>query len=291
MIQDMMKPLLRAYDGGLAVGDVESAIWSITFYLEFALNSGRVLGALEQDYQIYTRQMSEFKQQNALGSAKCMWQAVLNLMGRSEHTYKMKGEVADEDELLEKFRREGNINEGTVRQIQLMLRAFFIADESGGDLVVDMAETPPKISQGTHGYCFFRMNCALVCYGAARKTKKKANKYLKLAKQNHAVVKGWVKAGNPNFIFANYLLDAEAAIHGGKKASAIKNYESAAASAARSGFRSYHALIQERTGDIFEEMGDHGEAVYRWKNALPIYEEWGADAKVVQLQEKLARFS
>jgi hypothetical protein len=59
MIQDMMKPLLRAYDGGLAVGDVESAMWSITFYLEFALNSGRVLEALEQDYQVYTRQINE----------------------------------------------------------------------------------------------------------------------------------------------------------------------------------------------------------------------------------------
>ena len=53
------------------------------------------------------------------------------------------------------------------------------------------------------------------------------------------------------------------------------------------GLVNQHALVNERYADYMAERGDTNEAEYRYKNAISLYEEWGAKAKVKLVQEKL----
>ena len=91
--------------------------------------------------------------------------------------------------------------------------------------------------------------------------------------------------GNPNCQFAETLVDAEwEALHG-RKFLAVKNYELAVHLAARKGVFHEACLASERLGLFqLEFMKDMDEASFRFREALKYAREWGALAKVSQLQ-------
>ena len=85
------------------------------------------------------------------------------------------------------------------------------------------------------------------------------------------------------------LLDAELAALKGLKQLAQDHYQAAAALAARSGLRHEHGVINERLADYMMDCGDNNEAQYRYEQALEIYREWGAAAKLDQVNGKIDR--
>ena len=71
------------------------------------------------------------------------------------------------------------------------------------------------------------------------------------------------------------------------KGLALRSYESAALLAGRRGLIHVQALANERFAIYLEEIGDTQEAEYRFKEAITLYQEWGATLKVQQLKNKL----
>ena len=77
----------------------------------------------------------------------------------------------------------------------------------------------------------------------------------------------------------------------GNKGTAMQSFESAVLLAGRRGLIHVQALANERFAIYLEEVGEGKDAVYRWKQAIKLYKEWGATAKTQQLQEKVANSS
>ena len=64
-------------------------------------------------------------------------------------------------------------------------------------------------------------------------------------------------------------------------------YQAAILFAARRGIINAQALSCERFGDYRAECHDNDEAFYRWGKAADLYDEWGACAKVKQIERKI----
>ena len=93
--------------------------------------------------------------------------------------------------------------------------------------------------------------------------------------------------GNANLVFAEKLLNAEAALSEGRTKDAMQKYQAAVLSAEASGLRQYRALALERWGNAEAKTGKYGDTCHRWETAVSIYQEWGAAAVAQKLQRKI----
>ena len=77
------KRLLLSYTVGMKTGDIESASWAITFYLEITYQTGGSLDSLLTDCQVYSQQMQEMNQHKIQIYIKSLGQMVINVSGLS----------------------------------------------------------------------------------------------------------------------------------------------------------------------------------------------------------------
>ena len=85
-LETCKKPLLRAYNIGLATGDLYSAFWSIFFLMEFSIFTGTKLPLILEDFSKYVAQMESLKLSKHVLCSKISWQLVLNLaQGDGKH--------------------------------------------------------------------------------------------------------------------------------------------------------------------------------------------------------------
>mmetsp|Transcript_14015 Transcript_14015/g.25132 ORF Transcript_14015/g.25132 Transcript_14015/m.25132 type:complete len:118 (+) Transcript_14015:2-355(+) len=105
--------------------------------------------------------------------------------------------------------------------------------------------------------------------------------------KNAAVIRSWMKKGNPNCLHLDTLLDAEKARLKSNRHDAIKAYESAIVLAARRGMIHEQALANERYADFLLRLGESNEGMGRLQDAIKGYKEWGANAKVHLLESEI----
>jgi predicted ATPase len=92
-----IKPLLAAYEIGMATGDTESGCWSIYFYLEYQFRTGMPLETLIADCAFYAEHVREVKMNNILALLKILWQAALFLTGANSFDGYCTGELVRQD--------------------------------------------------------------------------------------------------------------------------------------------------------------------------------------------------
>lgn len=254
----------------------------IVFYIGLSLQSGRLLPLIEEDCQIYVRQMIDLKRTSARDCTKLFWQTVLILLGASNISNRLQGVVVPEG--FDKSLSDMPPAVATFRGQQAFLNVMFGNHRAGADLCISndgfhmqVAPMNPLIQ----GELFMG---GLSCFAMAREGK--ASKYVKQAKRTWKVFKEWNDKGNPYAKHSFALLDAELSALNKDQKGAVKRYQSAISFATRGGFRHDAALASERLGELALEMGDKEEAVYRFKEAVRYYNEWGAKRKVDSLQDK-----
>lgn len=74
--QNMMKPLLRAYQIGMQNGDTENAMFAIYHYIVCSFRCGRSLATIEHDCRVYGLQMKELKRERSLDDCNVTLQMV-----------------------------------------------------------------------------------------------------------------------------------------------------------------------------------------------------------------------
>ena len=128
------KGLLSGFQVGLEMGDLTSALFSVYQYLELCRASGKSLEVLESDYLTYVKQMKETHQLQALEWSLVEYQGVLNLMGKSENTVILTGDVMDQHEVLSTVEQTKNLTlRYLVRRKQMYLATFLDEHEFGAD--------------------------------------------------------------------------------------------------------------------------------------------------------------
>jgi predicted ATPase len=284
-LPSISRQFLNAYEIGMQTGDIDSAIWSILHYLLVGFHSGRSLEALEADCRMYVKQGEELKREQQICLIALLWQAILNLMGRSVNPTVLTGEAMDQDRCLELAARADNPHlVGWVQALRAVLYSCFGEYEAGSELGVAKGTKLEKILPSHllvpsdpfyRGVCLFEM---------ARRTKKQ--KYKKRARTALDTIKAWVSKGNPNLKHCERFLEAELAALTDNSEKAKQHYAKAVVLAARGGFIHHAAMANERYGEFLLNALDlPHDAAYRFDEAIKFYSVWGS-CKADMLREK-----
>jgi hypothetical protein len=122
-------------------------------------------------------------------------------------------------------------------------------------------------------------------FAMARKTGK--YKYSRQARNCLRRIKTWAEKGCPNVTHFEKFLEGELAAFKGNKFVAKNHFEAASVLAARYGFIQDAAFANERLGEfLLEDLDDEENSVYKLKEAIKLYDEWGAHAKAQQVRQK-----
>ena len=114
----------------------------------------------------------------------------------------------------------------------------------------------------------------------------KQRKYLRFAKPFVRTIDDWVDRGNPNVRWYGELLKAELQVVARKFPRAELHYETAILLAGRRGRLNIQALAQQRRAESRLSRGLKDDAAHDIRQALGLYENWGALGKVRQLKRK-----
>ena len=279
-----LKHLLRAYSSGMASGDVENAAWNIHSFMVYAVYLGKNLDAIDQDYEVYYNQVKSYNQLLQLTLMGFQRQVVQCLLGRVSNPLRLKGDACDVDTFVPKDKHQAAV----LACKEHDLAAFMGDDETCAKLSVSVRKdfSEADLSPGTIDGAILELHSAMCCYGMVRKTG--ARIYLGVARRAHGHVKSLERNGSVSYKHISHIVDAELAALKGKRVQAKQHYEAAILTSARRGAVNYQGIANERFGDYMLDCGDTDEAEYRWKNAIELYQYWGACAKVQQVEEKLA---
>jgi predicted ATPase len=287
-LQTVMPSLIEIYDMAMRAGQSEDGLLSIYSYLECAMYTGRELASIENDLVMYMNQMVDFKQAKALFLSKCLLQSVRNLRGKSPSTSSLTGGVMNEEECM-KICREKNdrLMLASMYRRKMFLACYFAEHELNAALGLAHGEFVFQTLVGQTSIPVLAYVLSVSSYAMARQSKKKAaSKYKQQATKYRRIIEQW-SSHNPRCVPYLKVLDAERAALNGKVDSAFQMYKEAVTMTGRGGAIHEQALINERMAELYLDVHDVEEAIYRFEMATALYGEWKANRKVRLLQERL----
>ena len=270
--------LLTGYNFGLKSGDLEHAFMNIVLYCFFCFSSGTPLSDLEADMRDYARQMREFNMTLQLQFLCLTWQAVLNLMGRTDDPLVLSGEAMSQEEMLQTAERDKN----HPLRVQLYCHRLQLAVYYGEfDVAATLIRPCSSIGMVNPGNPIVWRTALFEGIAAFEMVRQGKRRWKGTAIKAMSKVQKWVEAGNLNCVHILFLLQAEqAALYKNNLDRTHKLYNKAIATAARNGFRNDRALASERCGRMYDQLGDEDWANEYYKQAHDAYSEMEAFGKI-----------
>lgn len=292
-IQSCLKPLLLGYEIGMKSGDLENAFYSAYLYEKFSICAGRSLDLVQQDMAEFTTQMKIYSQETIYKMCLPHWQFVLLMRGKSPPSPPMlTGDIMQYDEMMQHLLETNHAYlQDVVRMNQLQL-AFYFGDYHLAWRMVEASKIFEKTNM-SHLTVWRRVFfIGITAFSLAWSTKRNGA-WKRRGKQTISRLKKWVVGGNVNCVHLLHLLLAEErALDEKSQDAAISLFEKAIATASRAGLVHDRALAAERTAEYLcrrNGNNDSSRARDNFQIAADSYREWGALAKVDQLEQRWFR--
>ncbi|CAB9521995.1 Transcriptional regulator [Seminavis robusta] len=270
---------MRGYECGLVYGDTEFSSFNVFAYITSGFQAGRPLNQLESDCRIYAPQLRP----HIARYLSPYWLAFVKLIGCEEQTDPLLGDTEATmslDDLAERH-KDMEAFELSVAALHSRLHAIFGDHEAGAELAIERGDDFEKKNPALHIAMPETFARGVSLYAMAIKTRH--GKYKRHARKVHTTIKKWRKAGNPNVIGYEKMLDAEEAVLKGKFEAACSLYHSAKVISSRSGLVQEAALAAERCGEMLLQRDSPSDSKALLEEAVKLYRIWGADAKAEQL--------
>lgn len=286
-IRDGLKAFKDGYQSGMDVGDLEAAALAGSFYCTQSYAAGRELPELERETAAYAQGIAKLKQFTTYYLVQLYRQAILNLMGRSENTYRIVGEAYDEDEVLPKLfeAKERSIILATYVQKLILCYLFGQCGQALQD-----APVVAEYKDGAPGtvlmplIALYDSLVRLTLYEQAGPSERKAT--LAQVGRHLKDLKKWAHYAPMNYANKWWLVQAERLRVLGNHQQAAEGYLQAIKLAKQHEFLNEEALANELAGRCFLQQGNTTVARAFIIEARYWYRRWGALAKVAQLDEQ-----
>ena len=162
-----------------------------------------------------------------------------------------------------------------------IFRAYYFYEYDSAARLIDESKLLNK-EFGYVGSCifeFFVFYSGLVACSMAKKEEKRSH-WLLIANENLNLLKGWSEVVPQNFENKLTLLEAEIAFAVGNKDEAKELFKEAIYLSKKHGYINEEALANERAGMFCIETNELKRVCNFFTEALKLYGEWGAQAKV-----------
>lgn len=298
---ESLNPMMEAHQLMISCGGFHKAWYPLIAYALLYYCCGLSLEPMARDLQKYHAVMRDCGQTMHIQHTLPLQQMVMNFMGKNQNPLLLTGDAMVEEDFLKEVEEVPRAKNEYVRC--KMILAYYFGDM---ELAFEMSKRMPSADvEGSVAmlpiHVFLQ---GLIGFAMARKTRKESRFHRRKALSCTNQMRTWVKKGNPNCHHLLLLMEAE--LQGlmdvmdtkssrsrfflrrrarEVRATTIRKYDDAVASAGRSGFLHHHALANERAADYCLRNGDQGMATAYLKRARLLYIEYGAAAKANHINE------
>ncbi|MBD2042518.1 ATP-binding sensor histidine kinase [Microcoleus sp. FACHB-672] len=286
-IRETMIPLMEGLQSGLEVGDLVYASFCASNYCAYIFTIEEKLESIAQKQVPFIDLLPKLKNTHSFYYASIWRQLTLNLLGLAVDKYRLIGESFDEQAILPKLYASNDhfslFNTYTAKTILL-----YLAKESAEAIVTaSLAEENAKSAIGlvyiaTHKFYY---SLALLAEYAHAKTDKQ-QQYMTLVESNQEKMKKWADHCPSNFQHKYELVEAEKARVLGEHWEAAEYYDRASAGAREQGYIQEEALAYELAAEFYLTKGREEIAQMYLTKAHYGYINWGAKAKIKDLEER-----
>ncbi len=275
-----------------ASGDTENCGWCIHCYLEIHFCRGNKLDSLINDCKIYAAQLNSLKQVKIESFVRLLWQIALDL-SRSH----IVDDCLANDDVVDKYELQGRILENKDEHWQASFDRYKLMDTFwAGNYEEFLAiarrtdfdkDRYAKNSPGTYGITPLSFYIALAALAEAQETTttwEESRKNFALGKKFTRKIQRWSSKGNPNVKHYEAILEAEIAAFKDQHYVARKKFEEGIRMCESRGFVNDQALAEERLAGFLAKRGQIGDAKMHVREAIRLYDSWGANSKSSQLK-------
>ncbi|MCC5645599.1 AAA family ATPase [Nostoc sp. CHAB 5824] len=286
-LRQTLEPLVSAYSSGMETGDLEYAGYSLLQYSCSAYYSGKELTGLEKEIAINRDAIHKIKQETALNYIEIYWQAILNLLGKSENPCRLQGEVCNEQMKLPSY-QEANDKAGVAYiYINKLLLCYWFENYSQAIENIAIAEKYLDAAVGMPVVPLFYFYDSLVRLAVYSDTPQSDQQgILERVQSNQEKMLKWAHHAPMNHLHKFYLVEAERHRVLGEKIEAIEMYDQAIALAKENEYINEEALAHELAAKFYLSWGKEAIARTYMTNAYYAYSHWGAIAKVKDLEAR-----
>jgi predicted ATPase/signal transduction histidine kinase/tRNA A-37 threonylcarbamoyl transferase component Bud32 len=286
-LRETLKPLMAVYSSGLETGDLQYAAFGLLMYSYLAYFSGKELTVLETEMGVNRNAIHKIKQETALHYIETYWQAILNLLGKSENTCCLKGEVCDEQVRLP-LHEQANDRLGIayIYWNKFLLNYWFenysqaIENIAIAEKYLDALVGLPLVPI----FHFYDSLIRLAMYGDNLESEQQS--ILERVQANQEKMQKWAHHAPMNHLHKFYLVEAERHRVRGEKIEAIEMYDKAIALAKENEYINEESLAHELAAKFYLSWGKETIAQTYMTNAYYAYQHWGAVAKVKDLEAR-----
>lgn len=284
-------PYLEGYQSAMEIGDMEYGTLSVATYCIDSFLIGKELVDLERKMREYGEVIAKLKQQTILHWHQIYWQGVLNFLNQNEDPCRLIGEVYDEEKMLT-IHTEANDKSSLINlyltklilsyQFQRFQEAFNNAENAERYYSNASGSTYIPILH------FYDSLARLAVFSEEMEVEKKH--ILEKVTVNQEKMKIWAKHAPMNCLHKFYLVEAEHSRVTEKYQDAREYYDQAISLAHENGYLNEEALAHELAGRFYLIRSQNHLARHYFQDAYYTYQQWGAKAKVKDLEERYPQF-
>ncbi len=289
-VRETFQPLLGSYQIGLETGDIEYGTYSINFCLCYSYFIGKPLVTLEPEIALYNHAVAQLKQELVLSWNNLLWQVVLNLMGHSNDPCRLIGEVYDENIQLERYQQANERNGIHYLHLNKCILHYLFQEYAPA---VEHAEIAEQHLDGVTGmlavaiFHFYDSLARLALYSDSPPQEQYS--ILDKVAANQEKMQKWAEHAPMNFQHKYDLVEAERCRVLGKDGEAREFYDKAIELAQENEYLNEEALAHELAGQFYLAKGQTKFALVCLRDAHYAYQQWGAVAKVADLEAKYSQ--
>ncbi|MBD1885764.1 serine/threonine-protein kinase, partial [Microcoleus vaginatus] len=286
-LKETLEPFMSAYSSGMETGDLEWAAFSLVTYSYCAYFSAKELTALEKEMGTYRDAIYKIKQETALNYQEIYWQAVLNLLGRSEDPCRLQGKAYDEQIRLPLHQQANDNSAVFYLYLNKISLCYLFENYSEGLETTTIAEKYLDATVGLPVIPIFHFYDSLVWLAVYSETPQSEQQgILDRVQANQEKMQKWAHHAPMNHLHKFYLVEAERHRVLGKKLEAMEMYDKAIALAKENDYINEEALAHELAAKFYLSWGKEDFAQLYMQKAHYSYQVWGAIAKVEHLEQK-----
>ena len=259
------------------------AVVGSCYYWLLAFSAGLPLRSLFEEGITLAEEAKKHQQDVPYSNLLAVLQMLSNLMGESKDPCIMTGEFMDEIPFLQAAAESKH--ETRILMVHLCIQSlayymgnFSLAHEAGKKCRSFGKMSCIRATQQAFFDGMTAMELARTCHKRS---------HLQTVCGSIKKMKKWAKHSPHNFLHKAHLLEAEMALVHGNRGKALMKYKKSIEMANDEGFVQDHALACERTGVALRHFGQDENAREYFLKAVSSYREWGALAKVDQLEKAM----
>ena len=276
----------QTYSLALEKGDFEYASYACNNRMQALFHLGRPLEALLPEMERAHRDLQRFQLGSSLYWHDIWWQTALNFEQPGPNPVRLAGVAYDEARSLPQHL---SVNDAStlflLHTAKLMLACFFGEWEAAWAQARSARSYLPG-GLGTHAYVLFHVyeSLALLLHRDAPDAQAVAQQ----VSENQDKLQVWAQHAPDNYQQLWLLVEAERLRMAGDSEAAMRRYDEAIDQARAGGFIHEEALAHELCGRCYLQRGQNRLASFYLRQALILFERWGAAAKTQRLGAEFA---